>query len=174
MAAFVALGAAALAYTAAMKKVRFDSLVAEQNEKRRKRGIFLRLDYTIKVLRHEADILSRKFAPPESGAEKSVGGSDFSFKQSEAALKEAWDNLDCFSSDEARALSDIKGHFYNFAILAELGKGVIKIKKKEPGEELNTPNDEFIAAVKGHLSDLNGSCDALRAYLKTSTASLME
>ena len=161
MAAFVALGAAALAYNAAMKKVRFDALIAEQNERRRKRGIFLRLQYAMRVLRHETKVLSEKFTPSESKAEISIGGSDLSLNQSEAALTEAWDNLDCFSSEGAKALGEIKGHFYNRKIFSEIGEGAIKIKKKSSDDEDNDPNDEFVAMMKEHLSGLHDSCDAL-------------
>jgi hypothetical protein len=44
MAAFVALGAAALAYSAAMAKVQFDERMARQTEYRKILGIFLRFD----------------------------------------------------------------------------------------------------------------------------------
>src|SRR4029078_1025637 len=90
MAAVVALGAAGVAYTAAMAKVRFDERTATQNELRKILGIFLRFDFAVDVLRHESNYMVKLTDPPVSPSENNIVIVDVLAVNERPELEEAW------------------------------------------------------------------------------------
>jgi hypothetical protein len=93
--AFVALGAATLAYNAAMKRVRFDEQTARENLRRKTLGIFMRYHFAVDVLRYEAKNLLKEL--PKSASENFSVAVDNLALSELPEIKDAWENLDYFS-----------------------------------------------------------------------------
>jgi hypothetical protein len=113
MASFVALGAASLAYKAAMAKVEFDRQVHQRNEIRSTLGLCLRLDFDLDVLRHEAEIRRNEIPDRFNWTkDKEYQAVWFAMKEPDA-LVEAWNHLDNFPPWIAEGLSAIRAHLYD-------------------------------------------------------------
>src|SRR5262245_47776040 len=105
---FVALGAATVAYTAAMAKVAFDERTARENERRKALGIFLRLDFALDVFKYEAkEYLSATELPKDSSGNDTTDIGDIALSSLEE-IKEAWQNLDYFPVELSRAFYDVQ------------------------------------------------------------------
>jgi 4-hydroxybenzoate polyprenyltransferase len=63
IAAFVALGAAALAYNGAMAKVQFDREGSLRTDNRKRLGLYLKVSYAAFLLRHELIFLRSSKSP---------------------------------------------------------------------------------------------------------------
>ncbi|HEY2445341.1 MAG TPA: hypothetical protein VGI20_06350 [Rhizomicrobium sp.] len=152
LAAFVALGAAALAYSGAMAKVRLDERTASQNEYRKILGIFLRFDFAVDVLKYEAEYLAGLTDQPASPGENNiVTVDDLAFSEM-PEIKEAWRNLDYFPVQLSRAFYSIQNALYNFATFT----------KDHAGEayrcEYGMSRPEELDELRGIVSDLQQHC----------------
>jgi hypothetical protein len=114
IAAFVAFGAATLAYSAAMAKVHFDERTVRQTELRKALGIFLRFDFAADVVRHEAKYFGDLTESPASiGENNIVRVDDLAFTDT-PDLREAWSNLDFFPVELSRRFYALRNELYNF------------------------------------------------------------
>lgn len=116
---------ATLTYRAAMAKVDFDRELAAQTERRRRRGIYLRLKYIASILKHEADVRQKRVEFATTGKAKKVTVSQLLIRQGENVIDEAWNNLDCIPEGTARALSKLKDAFYNLSLIALKNSDVV-------------------------------------------------
>jgi succinate dehydrogenase hydrophobic anchor subunit len=91
-ASFVAVIAAAIAYFAAMAKVKLDKRLADSQILRQTLATFLKLEFAIQVLRHEARGLQKKI---EDVRLPTVKTSDLAIFEPKEML-EAWERLDLF------------------------------------------------------------------------------
>jgi hypothetical protein len=108
-ASFVALGAATLAYSAAMAKVAFDESTAKETERRKTLGIFLRFDFAVDVLKYEAEYRLEEVELPTSPSENNIVVVDDLALSEMPEIKEAISPLLC-----PRHLIVIKNDLYNF------------------------------------------------------------
>jgi hypothetical protein len=149
MAAFVALGAAVVAYTAAMAKVRFDERTASQIECRKILGIFLRFDFAVDVLRHEANYLIKLTDPPVSPSENNIVTVDALAINELPEIKQAWNNLDYFPAELSRSFYWVQNALYNFN----------EFKKDHAAEaypcEYGMTRSEDLDFLRGILTDLH-------------------
>jgi hypothetical protein len=123
MAAVVALGGASivyrgamLAYRAAMAKVDLDRRLNDRSQVRQELGMFLRLDYALNVLRHEAEVL-RNSIPNQTNSTATpieVSGSWLVLKEPEALI-ESWNGLQSYPPSIAERLSTIRTFLYDLA-----------------------------------------------------------
>lgn len=114
MAAFVALGAATLAYRGAMAKVHFDEQAASKTELRKILGIFLRFDFAVDVVRHEAEHFTDLTDRPTSMIENNlVRVEDLVFTDT-PEIAEAWTNLDYFPAELSWRFHNLRNEIYNF------------------------------------------------------------
>jgi hypothetical protein len=149
MAAFVALGAAVVAYNAAMAKVRFDERTASQSECRKILGIFLRFDFAVDVLRHESEYMIKLTDPPVSPSENNIVTVDKLTLNQRPEVKEAWESLDYFPAELSRSFYWVQNALYNFA----------EFKKDHAGEaypcEYGMTRSEDLDFLRGILTDLH-------------------
>jgi hypothetical protein len=163
MAAVIALGGAAvvfrgakLAYVAAMAKVDFDRELHQRNERRKTLGLCLRLDFAVRVLGHEAELLQS--AIPERGSgynKKHVEALCVSLSDHPEALNEAWNNLESFPPWIADALSHIRGNIYDLAQFKLL-----------LGDATGNLNSHDVAAARMNADRLAGLTKKVRVDLK--------
>lgn len=129
LAATVALGGASLvyrgatlAYAAAMAKVKLDEELNRKSRVRQDLGVFLRLDFALNVLRHEADVIAESVPLSARGTKVDVVGKRIRIKEPDALI-ESWNNLQAFPPSISERLADIRGILYDFAnyesVLAE-------------------------------------------------------
>jgi hypothetical protein len=150
--AIVALGAATLAYKAAMKKVRFDEQTFREGVRRKTLAIFMRLDFAVDVLRHEAKSLLQETDPPESSSENySIAVDDLALSEM-PEITEAWENLDYFPVALSEEFYEVQNQLYNFA----------QFKKDHSGKsfrsEYGMPEREEIASLRRRLKRLRRHC----------------
>ncbi|MDE5454162.1 hypothetical protein GWE18_15140 [Bradyrhizobium sp. CSA112] len=166
MAAFVALGAAVVAYTAAMAKVRFDERAASQNECRKILGIFLRFDFAVDVLRHEAEYMVRLTDAPASPSENNIVTVDNLAFNELPEIKEAWNNLDCFPVELSRSFYSVQNAMYNFT----------EFKKDHDGEtyrcEYGMTRSEDLDYLQSIIVDLQEHCVAALIQVRGEIAKL--
>jgi hypothetical protein len=152
-AALIALGAAILAYRAAMAKIHFDERTAREVVRRKTLGLFMRLDFAVDVLQHEAKyLLKEETAPPESSSENySVVVEDLALSEMQE-IKEAWENLDYFPVALSEEFYEVQNDLYNFA----------QFKKDHAGKsfpsEYGMPEREEIASIRRRLKRLRRHC----------------
>jgi hypothetical protein len=170
MASFVALGAASLAYKAAMAKVEFDRQTYLRTEKSRTLGMCLRLSFALNVLRHEAEALRNSI--PSSlhldHTSKQVKAIWFSLKEPDA-LVEAWNHLESVPPWIAEGLSVVQGYLYDLAQAKDIcGEMVWEIKFAEtiPPElkQVRLTADKLSDAAKKVRTDLESLIDRLHGY----------
>ena len=138
IASLFALGGAAivyrgatLAYRASMAKVALDERVHETNIRRVRRGIYLRLLSEVHTIRDEIVSLKRKLDIPTQTGQKIIRQpADLSPSES-TRLAEAWQNLDLFSSQQVRAISNARIDLNNVAALLR-SSAPIELKSGEP------------------------------------------
>jgi hypothetical protein len=151
-ASFVALGAATLAYSAAMAKVHFGEKTAQENERRRTLGIFLRFDFAVDVLKYEAESHLEETEPPDSPSENSSVAVDELALSEMPEIKEAWENLDYFPVELSQAFYSVQNELYNFA----------QFKKDHAGEsypsEYGMAEHEDLAALRAISRELHQNC----------------
>ena len=149
--ALVALGAAMLAYNAAMKKVRFDEQAARENLRRKTLGIFMRYHFAVDVLRYEAKNLLKDL--PKSASENFSVAVDNLALSELPEIKEAWENLDYFSvrlSEEV--VYRVQNDLYNIA----------QFKKDHAGKsfrsEYGMREHEELDGLRARLKTLHQNC----------------
>jgi hypothetical protein len=151
-AAFVALGAATLAYSAAMTKVHFDERTAREAERRKTLGIFMRFEFAVDVLEYEAGNLLEKIDPPQSSSENSSVSVDDLALSELPEIKEAWENLDYFPVALSKEFYEVQNELYNFA----------QFKKDRAGRsfpsEYGMAEHEELGELRGILKDLQQDC----------------
>jgi hypothetical protein len=153
-ASFVALGAATLAYSAAMAKVAFDERTAKEAERRKTLGIFLRFDFAVDVLKYEAEYRLKEVEPPASSSENNIAVVDeFAFSEM-PEIKEAWGNLDYFPVVLSRAFYLVQNDLYNVA----------EFKKDHAGESYSLvygmTEHEDVGVLRDVLKDLHQNCES--------------
>ncbi|NOJ42834.1 hypothetical protein [Bradyrhizobium australiense] len=104
LAAFAALAAAAIAYTAAMAKVKLDRQISDEQLMRRSLAILLKVEFAIQVLRQEARELEEKLGDWKNKSFKTV---DLAISEPKEIL-EAWETLDLFPGDLILALRTLR------------------------------------------------------------------
>lgn len=117
LAALIALGGAGIVYRSAMAKIDFDREAVERQERGRRRGILLRIQFALQVLRHDALVLSSLDTDLSHFTAEEI--KDHWRLRTENALDEAWQNLDLFPAETASALSDVRTNIFNFRNSAE-------------------------------------------------------
>lgn len=95
LASLVAVIAAAIAYAAAMAKVKQDRQISDEQILRRSLAILLKLEFAIQVLRQEARDLEKKVGDPKCPTFKTI---DLAIVEPKELL-EAWETLDLFPAD---------------------------------------------------------------------------
>jgi hypothetical protein len=170
MASFVALGAASLAYKAAMAKVEFDRQTYLRIEKSRALGTCLRLNFALDVLRHEAEVLRDSIPNSVHLDRKStqVMAISFSLKEPDA-LVEAWNHLETVPPWIAEGLSVVRGHLYDLAKAKDaFGEMVWEIKWAEsiPLElkQVRVTAIKLSDAAKKVRTDLESLIEGLHGY----------
>ncbi|MEA3161368.1 MAG: hypothetical protein QOD95_2916 [Gammaproteobacteria bacterium] len=165
-ASFVALGAATLAYSAAMAKVHFDERTAQEDERRKTLGIFLRFDFAVDVLKYEAETHIEKIDPPTSPSENSSVVADDLALSEMPEIKEAWENLDYFPVELSQAFYSVQNELYNFA----------QFKKDHAGEnypsEFGMTEHEDLSDLRDILRDLHQNCTNALGVVRSETAKL--
>jgi hypothetical protein len=151
IAACVAFGAATLAYSAAMAKVHFDERTARQAEYRKVLGIFLRFDFAVDVVRHEAKYFGEFTEPPASMSENNIVRVDELAFTDTPDIGEAWSNLDYFPIELSRRFYVLRNEIYNFE----------DFKKNHAGEEYRC---EYGMTPQEDLVDLHAIFVALTEY----------
>jgi hypothetical protein len=163
-ASFVALGAATLAYSAAMAKVHFDERTAQENERRKTLGIFLRFDFAVDVLKYEAESHLEETELPEAPSDNSmVAVDDFALSEM-PEITEAWENLDYFPVTLSQAFYLVQNELYNFA----------QFKKDHAGEsypsEYGMAEHEDLGAFRAILRELHQNCTNALALVRIEIA----
>lgn len=158
MAAFVALGAAALAYKAAMAKVELDRKVAREADERRMVGLYLRVGFAARVLQHEATILNRRLEKPSLGT-KTLSSKTFHLGDIPAPLTEAWTEIALFPRSIAGSLSAIRIAFYNLDLLHDSADENVAIPAIGPDRKL-------VVVVRESLENVVERCGAIRSVLR--------
>jgi hypothetical protein len=170
MASIVALGAASMAYAAAMAKVKLDRELNRRNEIRRDLGLCLRLSFALIVVRYEAKLLKNLI--PEAfyfGKESLLIKPGQIELKEPAALLEAWSSLESFPPWIAKQLSLIRSGLYDVARYREnMGDEVWEMKFSE-----STPTElKDVRVAAGHVEesakivyvDLEKLIEDLRVY----------
>ncbi|MBR0741182.1 hypothetical protein JQ581_30045 [Bradyrhizobium liaoningense] len=162
MAAFVALGAASLAYQAAMAKLDHDRILATEERRRKTLAIGLRVRLALGRLKSEVDALVAGTAPhDETSAFQTKGVPvDFYIVSSQPAIEEAWDNIDLFPVDLAHQLYSIKIGYDNFDLFKRKHAGTKWSLKR--GEALP---DELAAAHEAFVKWSNNCTQCLTLLL---------
>jgi hypothetical protein len=118
MAAFVAVGAAGiayqgatLAYRASMHKVNLDRSIQEREVRRRQRGIYLRTALAAHIMHHCCQALQ---GPHEKEMTANTFYPTTMIFRIDAAIDDAWQNLDAFSRSTADDLLRLKVQIYNY------------------------------------------------------------
>jgi hypothetical protein len=164
-ASFVALGAATLAYSAAMAKVHFDERIAQEDERRKTLGIFLRFDFAVDVLRYEAETLVKETDPSASPGENSSVVVDDLTLSVMPEIKEAWENLDYLPVELSRAFYKVQNALYNFAQFKKLHAG-----KNYPSIGMTKHKD--LSELRNILRDLHRHCIKALGLVRSETAKL--
>ncbi|MGL9618303.1 hypothetical protein QRQ56_09900 [Bradyrhizobium sp. U531] len=154
IASFVALGAASLAYKAAMAKVEFDREIAGRTDRRKLLGLCLRLEYALRVLKHEADTVQKYIPEGYVFTDMEIDRKDLTLGPPRA-LDEAWDNLDAFRRVVSQELAIVRGAIYDYeSRLAACSQAPILLKSptKVP------PELTKVRVYAGHLSDSIERC----------------
>lgn len=113
-AVFVFRGAK-LAYRAAMAKLALDEWIHETETRRKRRGIFLRLDYNLYLMWQDASRLTEELKQPSplcGPSEKFISKAALKFTSRE--LDEAWSNLDMFREPVAQGIRHLQISLINF------------------------------------------------------------
>ena len=152
-ASIIALGAAGLAYIAAMAKLHFDEGASKENDRRKALGIFLRFYYAVDVLMYEAgELLHLTADPTDPSKNRSISVDDDVAISDLPELQEAWNALDVFPSNLVDAFYEVQNDRYNF----------LTFRKDNAGEKyrceygMTAPSD--LTYLRDILSDLNCSC----------------
>ncbi|QOZ76713.1 hypothetical protein XH83_15390 [Bradyrhizobium sp. CCBAU 53351] len=156
MASFVALGAATLAYKAAMAKVEFDRHIVERQDKRKALGLCLRLEFAMQVLRHQAEMLRDKIPARVTSKAFKLEMKTIDFETPEA-LVEAWQNLDAFPPPTAQRLADIQAQLYDFKQLKGVVDHVVWDLKAWDATPEELQSLRFIASELEHVTDDAGN-----------------
>jgi hypothetical protein len=170
MASLVALGAASMAYKAAMAKVEFDRHVHRRNEKRSTLGLCLRLNFALNVLRHEAEVL-RNSIPKEynfTKTSKEVKGGWVGLREPDA-LVEAWNHLESFPPWIAEGLAQVRSHLYDLATAKDIfGDATWNLTPNEtvPPEltRVRMTADNLTVLAKKLRTDLDGLIEGLHRH----------
>jgi hypothetical protein len=120
---------AALAYRAAMAKVELDRETQRQELRRRQRGILMRLHLAAFVMLHDAKHLEtdKVRQPVYPKAEATLDPAEIRLR-TEAAIEEAWANLDVFPSEIAKSISMLKVQLFNVSdALERMGPAKVKL-----------------------------------------------
>ncbi len=134
LAAFVALGAAGLAYQAAMAKVELDRTTAMRSERRKALGLALRLEYALRLAEHEAGYLRDRIPAIKNTGHEFFVRSDQLRLTEYAPILECWDNLEHFPNWIAERLGSLRTYYYDVAnVLTHLGEQEWTIS---PGERI--------------------------------------
>jgi hypothetical protein len=134
MAAFVALGAASLAYHAAMAKLEHDRYVSDEEQRRKALGICLRLRFGAGAQKHDIDNLIYRIRPLDHITFQREVAADALSVCRQPAIEEAWENVDLFPADLALALNNVQLGRSNYELFKEHHAG--KLWKLEPGKDL--------------------------------------
>lgn len=136
MAAFVALGAASLAYHAAMAKLGHDKYLAGEQQRRKALAICLRLRHGAGQLKADIDVLTYKTRQPDSGdhQERVVVADSLSVRP-QPAVQEAWENVELFPPELALALNNIQIGLSNYELFKTHYAG--RTWTMKPGERGN-------------------------------------
>jgi hypothetical protein len=165
-ASFIALCAATLAYSAAMAKIHFDERTAQEDERRKTLGIFLRFDFAVDVLRYEAENHVKKiFDPPTSPSENSSVVVDDLTLSEMLEIKEAWENLDYFPVKLSKEFYEVQNQLYNFA----------NFKKDHAGENypsVSMMEHKDVSELRGILRNLHGHCIETLRLVRSETAKI--
>jgi len=161
MAAFVALGAAGVAYQgvtltykAAIRKVDLDRSIHEQELRRRQRGIYLRTALAAHIMHHEADHCCQSLlVPQKQETAPAVFDPKMTSVTTDPAIDEAWQNLDAFSRLTADDLSRLKVQLYNYQIAS----------KRLEGQKFEIPHGQIYRSSTGALQRGCGDTKALPA-----------
>jgi hypothetical protein len=111
--ALIVYRGAKLAYTAAMAKIELDRELHEREAKRVTLGICLRLEHSLREFLLETREQSLSLPAFDSNREVVVRVSDFNLAV-QSKLDEAWANLDRFPRSLSRAISELRGSYFDY------------------------------------------------------------
>jgi hypothetical protein len=169
IASLIALGSAAvvyngatLAYPAAMAKVTLDEAIHETTNRRKRRGMLLRLRFSVHLLGQQAR-RSRALLvdPPETGsvviaAEKLTGR----FAELDD-ISEAWASLDDFPAEIARDLLNLKIQLDNIGLIATMTN--VEIQSGEP-------LSRAVIRLREVFDKINEMCGRIHDYIREDQA----
>ncbi|UFS77205.1 hypothetical protein LPB73_07460 [Tardiphaga sp. 37S4] len=160
LAAFVALGAATLAYRAAMAKVEFDREISDREKRRNSRGITLRTQHTAFVTLHDAKHSIAALDPPAAGdPDKTIDTKEITV-QSFKDFDEAWAALDRFPRRIVTLLGEVRTDFMNVEYALKLNaEDNITIKS-------SCSTSDPLAVLQRNLKRLEGHCETLYVSLR--------
>lgn len=117
MAALIALGAASMAYLAAMAKVKLDREMSERAVLRHKLALYLKIEFTLQVLGAEARRIEQKTKWTLLST-KTVSCADISIVEP-PEIAEAWNYLDVFPMQTVQALRIVRSSLRKSRMLLE-------------------------------------------------------
>ncbi|WP_457492205.1 hypothetical protein [Tardiphaga sp. P5_C7] len=160
LAAFVALGAATLAYRAAMAKVDLDRDISDRDKRRNSRGISLRAQHAAFIALQEAEHFIVELTAPAIGEpDKNVDIREITFSSTND-LDEAWANLDRFPRHIATLLGEVRTDLMNIRNRFKIIEGdTFTIK---PDRSATEPS----AILLQDLKRMEGHCNSLHFSLK--------
>jgi hypothetical protein len=164
MAAFVALGAASLAYRASMARVNFDRATAIETERRKRIGLVVRAIYAVFLISREAVVNRLIIRSVEKHRRK------FSLSEvpvpSTGGLQEAWTNFEYFTPEIVFEVSDIQTRIRNVEMM--MGKDPTKTWEFTPGEEFPAQ----LGALAYYYDDVESACERALFQLREFNATL--
>jgi hypothetical protein len=153
LAAMIALGAAVIAYRAAMAKVNLDRELAAQELLRRKTGLYLRLHFALHRMLVEAEKVEKKttwFSNPARLQRDPLAMTDIAVPKE---IEEAWDHLELFQIPISSQLHKIRTalEFWRYTIFDDGGFAIVEAPDKRKTASLHL----FITTVSGACSKIN-------------------
>lgn len=162
MAAIIALGAAALAYRAAIAKVDFDRETAERDRISRKLGVFSRLLLALKVLDIEAKHAARtidEFILSDSSDKKIT---HFELQLTEIIeLTETWEKIDMFPEAAINGIYTVRNL---------LPRMKADLDERIPGSDItgaDSDTDQFLKDYKRACGDLSRAIANIAQSIET-------
>jgi hypothetical protein len=166
MAAFVALGAAIIAYNAAIQKVRLDREIADREILRKKLSLYLKLEFALQELGDRARLIGKSTSWIINNSKK-VSLEDIQIIEP-SEIEEAWNYLDVFPMQTIQEMRTVRTSLRKCATLLDgyplqsEWKVSIISEQNNPTYAINQASKEIEAACGAAVLQL---ASAIRAIL---------
>jgi hypothetical protein len=156
MAAFVALGAAFVAYAAVLLRLRFDREQANLALGREKRRLLLKLQFSLEILSLEATTVLKDLSMDTRDLNKKLPIESIKMPEP-PEIAEAWSHLDAFPVSTVQELKGIRIALRQYKELLEPLQTILVLDVYKP--------DSAAARTKYLVEDIRGRCTATAASL---------